>query len=299
MSQDTTTFITLGTAGGPVPKVRRAQPSHAISRGGRCFLIDCGDGAIGQLMRAGTDYRTLDDVFISHHHMDHIAGLYALIGASMMMMRRTPLRIRGPKGTEQIVALLVSACMVTWDIGLGLPGKNYPHPNDFLDVQDVAPGDSFEALDVKISCCENTHYRTEDEFGTDGAVSLSWRFDAPDRSIVFTGDTGPCTTLERFAQGADLLVGELMDVEGTMAMVRKKNPGMPPENLDMMARHMAEHHLTADQLGRLATVIGAHHVVAVHIPLDTITPATAPEYKAQIAQSFSGAISIAEDLETF
>lgn len=294
-----TTFITLGTAGGPVPKLARAQPSHAVVRGDHCILVDCGDGAIGQLMRAGIDFRTLNDVVISHHHMDHIAGLYALIGASMMMMRSTPLQIRGPLGTEQIVSSLVSACEVTHDIGLGLPGKNYPHPNDFLQVQDITPDDRFEILDVAVSTCENTHYRAEDEFGTDGAVSLSLRFDAPDRSILFTGDTGPCKTLEAFAQGVDLLVGELMDVEGTMAMVRKKNPEMPAQNINMMARHMAEHHLTPDALGSLASSVGARHLVAVHIPLDSITPKTAPSYHSQIEKTFKGRISIAEDLQRF
>ena len=294
-----TTFITLGTAGGPVPKLSRAQPSHAVVRGDHCILVDCGDGAIGQLMRAGIDYRNLNDVFISHHHMDHIAGLYALIGASMMVMRATPLRIYGPKGTARIVSSLVSACEVTCDIGLGLPGKNYPHPNDFLNVRDIEPGESVQVLDVNVSSCENTHYRSEDQFGTEGAVSLSLRVDAPDRVIVFTGDTGPCKTLETFASGADLLVGEMMDVEGTMAMVRKKNPKMPVANIEMMARHMAEHHLVPEQLGRLASRAGASHVVAVHIPLDSITPETAPDYEIQIAKEFFGTISIAEDLQAY
>ena len=35
-------------------------------------------------------------------------------------------------------------------------------------------------------------------------VSLSFRFDAPDRSIVYTGDTGPSENVERLARNADL-----------------------------------------------------------------------------------------------
>ena len=45
--------------------------------------------------------------------------------------------------------------------------------------------------DVRVSCCENTHYRPEAELGQEGPVSLSYRFDTPDRSILFTGDTDP------------------------------------------------------------------------------------------------------------
>ena len=35
-----TEFITLGTAGGPVPKLTRAQPAHAILHNGHAILID-------------------------------------------------------------------------------------------------------------------------------------------------------------------------------------------------------------------------------------------------------------------
>ena len=46
-------FVTLGTAGGPVPLKHRAQPAHAVISGERTILVDCGDGAMGQLMKAG------------------------------------------------------------------------------------------------------------------------------------------------------------------------------------------------------------------------------------------------------
>ena len=46
------------------------------------------------------------------------------------------------------------------------------------------------------------------EGNTDRAegVSLSYRFDLADRSIVYTGDTGPSKAVVALAQGADLLV---------------------------------------------------------------------------------------------
>ena len=69
-----TTFITLGTAGGPVPKLHRAAPAHAITYGDRVILIDCGEGAMQQLMRVGIDFRRIDKVILSHHHFDHIGG---------------------------------------------------------------------------------------------------------------------------------------------------------------------------------------------------------------------------------
>lgn len=294
-----TGFITLGTAGGPVPKLNRAQPAHAIVRGDLTILVDCGDGAMGQLMRAGIDFRNVHHIILSHHHFDHIGGLFACLGKNMMLQRTQPLRIYGPKGTKKIVEGLCMASDVPCEVGFGIPGKGLPHPRDFVDVDEIEPNETLQIEDVRISCCENTHYRAETEFGKEGAVSLSLRFDAPDRSFVFTGDTGPCNAVVALASNADILFGEVMDVDATMDGVCKKNPHMTADRIEAMAKHMKEHHLIPEQLGDLAREANVGQVVAVHIPLDSITPETAPEYVAKIASQFDGPISISEDLTRY
>lgn len=295
----TTVFITLGTAGGPVPKLTRAQPAHAVLRNGHVILVDCGEGAMRQLMRAGIDFRQVHDIVLSHHHFDHIASLFACLGFNMMLQRNATLTVYGPPGTRQIIDALAMACDVPCEIGFGVAGQSLPHPRDFVQVREISPGDTVEIGDIRVTCCENTHYRAENRFGEPGPISLSLRFDAPDRAMVFTGDSGPCHALEKLAQGAELLVGELMDIEGTMARVRRKNPHMTAVRIDMMGKHMEEHHLSPQQLGVLANRAGVDHVVAVHIPLDEITPETAPAYIAQIAECYSGQITIANDLDRF
>lgn len=295
----TTEFITLGTAGGPVPKANRVAPCHAVVRGDHAILVDCGEGAMRQLRRIGVDFRDLHDIVLTHHHFDHIGSLFACIGINMMMQRKTPLSIYGPPGTARIVEGLCRACDVPCEIGFGIEGQDFPHPRGWVKVTEFGDGDSVTIGDVRVTGCENTHYRPEAEIGQPGPVSLSLRFDAPDRSIVFTGDTGPCGAVERLARGADLLVGELMDIEGTMDRVRRQNPHMTPARIEAMARHMAAHHLTPEDLGDMAARAGVAKVVAVHIPLETITPATAPAYVARVASRFSGEIVIAEDLDRF
>ena len=217
----------------------------------------------------------------------------------MMLQRTQPITIYGPVGTRQIVEGLAMACDVPNAIGFGLKGQSFPHPRDFVQVEEIAPGDSFTIDDIEISCCENTHYRSEAEFGTDGPVSLSLRFDAPDRSIVFTGDTGPCAKVEEFAKGAQLLVGEMMVAEHVIAQLQSKNPHMSAERIALMGKHLREHHLSPEDLGDLAARAGVDHVVAVHIPLDSINSASASEYISRIAQRFSGTITIANDLDQF
>ena len=203
-----TKFITLGTAGGPTPKPYRMPPAHAIAYEGGTILIDCGEGAFQQLRRAGFDLKQVRELFITHHHFDHIGSLFACLGLNMMMHRHQPMNIYGPPGTSKILDHLIAACDIPQATGFSVPGQTLPHPRDFINSRDIQPGEILYIDDIRISCCENTHYRPEDQFGKQGPISLSYRFDAPDRSMVFTGDTGPCLALEEFAKNADLLVGE-------------------------------------------------------------------------------------------
>lgn len=294
-----TQFITLGTAGGPTPKPERAPPAHAVVRNERSILVDCGEGAFGQLRKAGIDLLNVHDLFITHHHFDHIGSLFACLGLNMMMHRNTVLNIYGPPGTKAILDGLVAACDVPHEIGFGVPGQKLTHPRDFVNVVEIRPTDEIIIDEIRISCCENTHYRTEDKFGEDGPLSLSLRFDAPDRSIVFTGDTGPCVELEKFAHGCQLLVGELIDVEKIMSRIQAKNRERPEEHINMIRHHMEEHHLRPEQLGKLAARAGVEQVVAVHLPFDRLSEEEIDEYVTMIGSEFSGKVEIGEDLARY
>lgn len=299
MTLKPSSVTTLGTAGGPMLNPMRAQPAHLIMHGETPVLIDCGEGAMNQLVRAGVQYRDLHHMFLTHHHFDHIGSLFACLGLNMMTQRREPLNIYGPPGTQSIVDGLTAACDVPNAIGFGVPGQQLPHPRDFVKVTEIRPGDVVEIDGMKVTSCENTHYRTEDQLGTEGHLSLSLRFDLPDRSIVITGDTGPCKGLETLAKDADIIIGEMMDLEITMGRVRKMNPQMPEERLQMIGSHLSKHHISAEDLGNIATAAGAKEVVAVHFPPGIATPDTAQGYADRVAAVFDGTFHIGQDLASY
>lgn len=85
-------------------------------------------------------------------------------------------------------------------------------------------------------------------FAKDGWLSGALRFDAPGRSIVIAGGTSPPAGLETFAKGAQLLIGELIDVEKTVARIRTKNRNMPLDRFDMIGHHVEEYHVRSEQL---------------------------------------------------
>jgi len=294
-----TKFITLGTAGGPTPKPHRMPPAHAVVYDGGTILVDCGEGAFQQISRAGFDLSRVREIFITHHHFDHIGSLFAGLGLNMMMHRNQPLNIYGPPGTSEILSHLIAACDIPQAIGFGVPGQTLPHPRDFIVSRDIWPGEVVDIDNVRVSCCENTHYRPEDQFGQEGPVSLSYRFDAPDRSMVFTGDTGPCRALEDLARGADLLVGELIDADIIVNRLRTRNPDMPDSELQKMRRHFVEHHLTPEELGELASRAGVKQLVATHIPFLKKSASEDANYVSRISAKFNGAVAISEDLAVY
>ena len=292
-------FTTLGTGGGPMQNPLASQPAHLVMNGERPVLVDCGEGAMGQLKRAGVEFRDVQQIFLTHHHFDHIGSLFACLGLNMMTMRPTPLTIYGPPGTKAILDNLITACDVPQAIGFGVKGQTMPHPRDFVRVEEMSDGARIELGEMVVTACENTHYRPEHELLEPGPVSLSLRFDLPGRSLFFTGDTGPCLAVETLAQGVDLLVSEMMDLDLTMGRVRASNPHMPDAAIEKIRTHLALHHLSPEDVGDLASRVGAGHVVATHFAPGCATPDTADSYAARIAARFGGQVSIGRDLQSY
>lgn len=288
-------FTTLGTGGGPMPNPDRAQPAHLLMVGEMPVLIDCGEGAMSGLRRAGIDYRHVEHIFLTHHHFDHIGSLFACLGLNMMVHRHRPLTIYGPPGTQQIIEGLMAACDVPNNIGFGNTDRKLPHPREFVSVHEIEPGHEVELDGCRVTCCENTHYRAESALGTSGDLSLSLRFDLVDRSIVFTGDTGACRAVEKLAQGVDLLVGEMVDAEKVLKRFRQVNPDAKEAQYNKIRQHMLEHHLTAEQLGEMAMQAGAKKLVAVHFTNDSVTPETADSFMERIRSRFSGDVHLGQD----
>lgn len=293
------TVITLGTAGGPMPNPMRAQPAHVMMVGDTPVLIDCGEGAMGQLKRAGIEFRNVHHLFLTHHHFDHIGSLFACLGLNMMVQRKQPLTIYGPAGTKAIIDRLCDACDVPAEIGYGVPGQSLPHPRDFTEFVELAPGDTVQIGGATVRCCENTHYRGEAEFGTPGHISLSLRIDTGTRSVVFTGDTGPCTALETLAAGADLMVSEMMDIQMTMGRVRAMNPNMPEAQMAKIESHMRGHHIGPEEVAGIAQRAGVKEVVSVHFPPGIAVPDTAQGYVDRVKAGFKGSFHIGQDLAAY
>ena len=106
-------FVTLGTGGGPVIRVKRSEPANAVVVNGSVYLFDVGDGVQRQLAAAGLPLASVKAVFISHHHMDHNAGLGPLMMSRWLFDPLPALPVIGPPGTRAMTAGIAVANIAT------------------------------------------------------------------------------------------------------------------------------------------------------------------------------------------
>jgi ribonuclease BN (tRNA processing enzyme) len=293
-------WITLGTAGGPVPAALRSQPANLLVTEQGVYLVDCGDGCVEQLAKAGIPLDRVKGLFISHLHYDHVGGVSALLGLRYQTSIYAPLPIYGPPGTKAMVDGLIAAMRPFAMSGYGIPGARHVDPAGTVTVSEESGGDRVDLVGLVATTVQNTHYSfapgSEDDIHF---RSLAWRFETGGRSFVFTGDTGPSEAVTRLARGADVLISEIIDLKTTLAMVHHENPHLDAQTSAGMLQHLSLHHLPAVEVGKMAAQAGVKQLVVTHFAPSSPSDALVEELREQIATQYRGRINMARDLERF
>src|SRR2546430_1211093 len=94
--------VFLGTAAA-VPSAERGSPALLVSRGPARFLVDCGEGAPRQMMRAGLGFRGLGHILLTHMHLDHVVGLAGLLATRQLYQLDGAIEIIGSNETVAFV----------------------------------------------------------------------------------------------------------------------------------------------------------------------------------------------------
>jgi ribonuclease BN (tRNA processing enzyme) len=287
-------WITLGTQSGPVPSPTNSQPANLLHYADQFILVDAGDGAIEQLAKARIPLGAVRTVFISHMHFDHTSGLFAVLG-NRYQVGMPPLTVYGPVGTKKLVDGLVAAMQPFVDIGPGGgvmgQGDRLP-PKDYVTVVEIPDGGSVQVGAIKVTAVRNTHYSTPEESPQYRYPSFAYRFDLPDRSIAYTGDTGPSPAVEKLAAGADLLISEVLDSDFILGQIKAQGVNLNAA----LIHHFTAEHLSPANVGLLARHAGVKHLVLTH---QGLRPGSEEETKAKVAANFTGTVLIARDLDRF
>lgn len=298
--EPSTRVILLGTASGPIPRKERSQPANLLIVDGRPYLIDAGNGVSRQLAHVGLAPSDIRTVFITHHHIDHNADMGALMSFAWLedVKRQnksvSPMRFYGPPATAELVQAAHGFLAISERIfraGVPMP----PSAGRFEGHDITTDGEVFRDDRVVVTAVENTHYHGFEK-GKD--KSYAYRFDTPTRSVVFCGDTGPSDALAQLAAGADVLVCEVNDLEGSMKLI-SSTMKLPPPVLKALRMHMEMQHVTPEQVGLMAQKAGVKRVVLSHVSPGLDGEPDDDRYVAGVRKHFSGPVTAGRDLMEF
>jgi ribonuclease BN (tRNA processing enzyme) len=126
---------------------------------------------------------------------------------------------------------------------------------------------------VRVSCVLVDHGQV--------APSYAFRFDSEDGSIVVSGDTTLTPNLLGLADGCDLLLHEVIDLDSVNASISAL--AVPEETKEAFRNHMFGAHTTEDQLKRLVGEINVGTLVLHHVVPGSIGEPAWRQVAARIA----------------
>lgn len=297
-------WITLGTSGGPQVQAERAQISNALLVGDSIYLFDVGNDVQRQMARANLPERNVRGVFLSHHHLDHNADL----GPVMMthwLFGRDVLPVYGPAGTQKLVNGIAVANEATELASFPTAGPGKPPVSDTVSARDLpddiaAPMEVYRDDHVVISAISVDHYQVQPSIPLEIMPrAVAYRVEVSGKAFIYSGDSGPSKGLERLAHKADVLITEVVDLDAIAARISRTMPNAPEVILTNVVNGMRVNHLTAEEVGKLATRAGVGTVVLTHfVPIPEQMSSPAALIKA-VRRHYSGRVVLARDLDSF
>ncbi|MBI4279597.1 MAG: MBL fold metallo-hydrolase [Armatimonadetes bacterium] len=272
-------IILLGT-GTPMPDPKYAGTSCLIEVGGHALLFDCGPGATVRAVAAGFKPTQIDYLFFTHHHFDHDLDYPHLVltrwdqGAGKIR----DLRVYGPPPTERMTRLLFEEGGV-YDADLRARtlsplstvlhvarGGTLPRLRPVVIAQDVSPGVVCSTAGWLVRCAPARH--------SEHLISLAYRVESDEGTVVIAGDTEPCRGVVELARGADLLIH--------MCVLE------PHATVGGVAR--------AEEAGAVARDAEVKALALVHMGAAADEPGTAERLARDAGRVFRGRVIVGRDL---
>ncbi len=275
-----TRVVLLGT-GTPTPDPRHSGPATAVVSAGRAYLVDCGPGVVRRAAEArqqgvaALDPTAISRAFITHLHSDHTAGYADLILTPAAVGRRDPLQVYGPPGlqamTEHILAAYEEDLAVRTRGATADPALGYG-----VEAHEVEPGLVYEDDRVRVTAFAVAHGDWKHAYG--------YRFDAPDRSVVISGDTAATEAMAERCKECDVLVHEVYCAAGL-----EREPAF-------RKRYHSRYHTSAVALGKIAERARPGLLVLTHV---LFFGCTEEEVLAEVRESYQGRVVMGEDLGVY
>jgi ribonuclease BN (tRNA processing enzyme) len=216
--------LTVIGCSGSVPGPDSPASSYLVSADGFNLVLDLGSGAFGRLQRH-VAVGEIGAIALSHLHADHcldVCGLYvaAKYAPGGPLPHKIP--VYGPPGSAERMARAYDLPEES-----GMTGE--------MEFTEWKPEQQIGPFTVRTAQVAHP------------VAAYAIRVEHDGRSLVYSGDTGPCDDLVELAADADVLLCE--------AAMRDGDRDNPP-NL----------HLTGTEAGEHATRANAGRLIITHVP---------------------------------
>jgi ribonuclease Z len=227
--------IFLGTVSG-IPSLNRHHPAiifEYFTDEREVLLFDCGENTQRQVMKSGVSFMKIDNIFITHWHADHFAGLIPMIQTMNLEKRKKPLNIFAPEAER-----FVSNIMDMGYFGLNFPVHAINVDFEGDEITKIHSGNDYEIYSIPVlhtvpavAYCfkEKERWKIDEEkLKNLGLKRGPWIKELKKKNeleidgkkirledvgyvkeglkVVYTGDTEPCDNVLKLSKNADLLI---------------------------------------------------------------------------------------------
>ena len=220
--------ITLMGTGTCIPI--RNSPGLLVTIGKKNLAFDTGSGYLYNLKNINVNFTSIDYIFYTHIHQDHIADLPSFVWAYLNdFNKRESLQLFGPKGIKKHVKKLIDLTILNLSRKKKLPFdlKVKELENSKLNFRD------FSVITKKLKHSPKLN-------------SIGYRIETKNKSVVYSGDTAFCKEIIDLSKNADLLIIECAE-----------------------AKHF-EGHLNPEEVGGIASKANVKKVVLIHMYPDNL-----------------------------
>ncbi len=274
------TEVILTGTGYPRPHPHRAGPGALVRRGQTVLQFDAGRGTALRLAALDISCRDISAVLVSHHHSDHLTALSDLVLSRWTVRDRdvedSPLQIVVPEGPARH---FVEHLLDNWrdDIAVRC-AQTQRSSRPALDCRSYHASQSASVIwhnkDLQVTACK-VHHEPVDP-------AVAFRITSAEGVVVISGDTRVCDEVAELAQGADVLVHEV---------IRRK----PIENAGYAS--ILNYHAESVALGRMAAAIAVPVLMLTHLIPAPDTHEEEQLYIDEIrAGGYEGEIIVGKDL---
>jgi len=255
---------------------------------GDTFVFDLGEGSEANYMAMQVPYSKMTNLFVTHHHMDHLGSLPHLYTFGPSADRWTPMNIYGPSGdtpelgTEYMVDGLKR--FTNWHVtsfnGIAVPESDGYKINVHEFDYKLNPGTAYEKNGVVIKHFPVAH-------SIDGGVG--YRVEWNGLCVVIASDTRPTKFYYENSQNCDIVTHEV----GPDPKVFAETMGVTEARANSM---IASSHTLPVALGKLFSLTKPRLAVATHILVNANTVLPTVD---GIRKYYDGPLAIAQDFMVF